>query len=121
MRPDWNGKSAKVSHPTIGKWFDGSVFSKPDDFTLSNGPRTIPNVRVPGVSNSDLSFFKNNYFGFEDKYNLQFRVEMFNAFNHPRYGGPDANVNDGSSFGVIQATNIISTQRQIQLAVKFNF
>jgi hypothetical protein len=121
MRPDWNGQSAKPSSQKLSNWFNASVFSKPAQFTLSNGPRTIPNVRVPGLSNSDLSFFKNNYFGTDDKYDLQFRVEMFNAFNHPRYGGPDANINDGASFGVIQPGNIISAPRQIQLAVKFNF
>jgi hypothetical protein len=121
MRPDWNGQNSKPSNQTLTEWFDGSVFKKPDNFTLSNGPRTIPNVRVPGLSNSDLSFFKNNYFGADDKYDLQFRIEMFNAFNHPRYGGPDANINDGVKFGTIDAGNIISQPRQIQLAVKFNF
>jgi hypothetical protein len=131
QRPLWNGKSAKLSHPTHDQWFDTSVFSKLPNFTIGNAPRTIPNVRVPGLSNSDLSFFKNNYFGPEDRFNAQFRVEMFNAFNHARWGAPDVNVNDCSTrdpatngctdgnFGKI--TSVRSTARQIQLAVKFIF
>ena len=118
QRPLWSGKSAKLDHPTLNEWFDTSVFSPLPNFTIGNAPRTIPNVRVPGVSNSDLSFFKNNYFGSEDRFNAQLRVEMFNAFNHPRFGAPDANVND-STFGKITST--VNSARQIQLALKFVF
>jgi len=120
QRPRWTGQNSKVSHQTHAQWFDTSQFDVPDNYTLGNAPRTLPNVRVPGLSNSDLSFFKNNYFGTEDRYNLQLRVEMFNAFNHPRFGGPDTNVRDGN-FGTISEGNVISAPRQIQLAVKFNF
>ena len=107
-----------------------SVFSQLPNFTLSNSPRTIPNVRVPGVANADLSFFKNNYFGTDDRYNAQFRLEMFNALNHACFNGPDANVNDCSArdasntciagnFGKITST--ANAARQIQLALKFTF
>jgi hypothetical protein len=99
-------------------------------FTLGTAPRTIPNVRTPGLSNSDLSFSKNNYFGSDNRFNAQFRMDMFNAFNHPRFGAPDANVNDCSArdasntcidgnFGKI--TSVRNSSRQIQLAVKFIF
>jgi hypothetical protein len=119
QRPLWNGKSATLSHPTHAEWFDTSVFSTLPNFTIGNAPRAIPNVRVPGVNNWDLSFFKNNYFGAEDHFNVQFRVEMFNAFNHARWGAPDSNVNDGSNFGKI--TSVVNSARQIQLALKFIF
>jgi hypothetical protein len=99
-------------------------------FTLGTAPRTIPNVRTPGLSNCDLSFSKNNYFGSDNRFNAQFRVDMFNAFNHPRWDKPDANVNDCSArdssgtctsgnFGKI--TSVRNSSRQIQLAVKFIF
>ncbi|HTR66293.1 MAG TPA: carboxypeptidase-like regulatory domain-containing protein [Terriglobales bacterium] len=117
-RPLWNGKSAKLSHPTHGEWFDTSVFSPLPQFTIGNAPRTIPNVRTPGLSNSDLSFAKNNYFGTDNRFNAQFRADLFNAFNHPRWGAPDANVND-ANFGKI--TSIRNSSRQIQLAMKFIF
>jgi hypothetical protein len=119
QRPLWNGQSAKLSNPTHDKWFDTSVFSQLPPLTIGNAPRTIPNVRVPGVSNSDLSFFKNNQFGSDGRFNAQFRVEMFNAFNHAQFNGPDANVNDGANFGKI--TSVANSARQIQLALKFMF
>ena len=118
QRPVWNGNSAKLSKPTHAEWFDTSVFSPLPEFTIGNAPRTIPNVRTPGLSNSDLSFSKNNYFGSDDRFNAQFRMDMFNAFNHPRWDKPDANVND-STFGKI--TSVRNSSRQIQLAVKFIF
>jgi hypothetical protein len=74
--------------------------------------------RVPGVSNADLSLFKNNYFGGEDRYNVQLRLEMFNALNHPRFGAPDSNLNSGN-FGRITST--VNSARQVQLALKFVF
>jgi hypothetical protein len=118
QRPVWSGASAKLSNPTHAEWFNTAVFSPLPQFTIGNAPRTIPNVRTPGLSNSDLSFFKNNYFGAESRFNAQFRADLFNAFNHARFGAPDANVND-SNFGTI--SSVRNSSRQIQLAVKFIF
>jgi hypothetical protein len=132
-RPLWNGQSAKLSNPTHGEWFNIDVFSPLPPFTLGTAPRTIPNVRTPGLSNTDLSFSKNNYFGAENRFNAQFRIDLFNAFNHPRWGAPDANVNDCDRDGVTglciddanlhfgKVTSIRNSSRQIQLAVKFIF
>ena len=46
---------------------------------------------------------------------LQFRVEALNAFNTPRFGAPDTNVNS-PSFGVVSTQ--ANTPRQIQLGLK---
>ena len=120
QRPDWTGENPAVSNPTLAHWFNTSVYSQPAEFTIGNAARTIANVRNPGVANCDLSFFKNNYLGAENRFNLQFRVEMFNAFNHPQFGAPDAGVNDGN-FGVISSMGTNYNPRNIQLALKFNY
>ena len=120
QRPDWSGADPRASNQTLNHWFNTSAYSQPAVFTIGNAPRTLANVRNPGVSDCDLSFFKNNYFGAENRYNLQFRVEMFNAFNHPQFGAPDAGVNDGN-FGVISSMGSFYNPRNIQLALKFNF
>jgi hypothetical protein len=119
-RPDWTGANPAISSQTLSHWFNTSVFSQPASFTLGNAPRTLGSVNNPGVNNWNISFFKNNYFGTDNRFNLQFRVEMFNAFNHPQFGAPDANVNDGT-FGVINSMGSFYNPRNVQLALKFNF
>jgi TonB dependent receptor len=119
-RPDWTGQNPAISNQTLSHWFNTSVFSQPASFTLGNASRTLGSVNNPGVNNWNISFFKNNYFGTENRFNLQFRVEMFNAFNHPQFGAPDANVNDGT-FGVVNSMGSFYNPRNIQLALKFYF
>jgi hypothetical protein len=118
QRLDNDGHSAKLSDPTLAEWFNTSVFYQPPTFTFGNVSRTLPDVRNPGVSTANLSLFKNNFFGPENRYNLQFRAEAFNALNHPQFGSPDANFPDGT-FGQINGS--ANPARQIQLAVKFRF
>ncbi len=113
-----NGRSARITGGTtderLARWFDTSVFSQPPSYTFGNVSRTLPDVRVPGQRNTDLSIFKNTYFA-ENKLNLQYRVEMFNAFNTPQWGRPGPGFGYGS-FGVISSTAV--GPRQIQMALK---
>ena len=120
QRPAWTGKDANLSNHTVNKWFDTAQFSKPAAFTIGNAPRTLPNVRNPSYDNLDASLVKNNKWGSSDQYDAQFRLEMFNAFNHPILGGPDTNIND-STFGQITPGNYANSARQIPLGFKFYY
>ena len=119
QRPNNNGHSADVSGGTtdqrLARWFDTSVFSLPAPYTFGNAPRTLPDVRNPGLKTTDLSVFKNNFFGPEGRLNLQYRLEMFNAFNTPQWGPPGGAVGSGS-FGIISSTAV--APRQVQMALK---
>jgi len=122
QRPDWSGTTAKLSTkaPSVNNavlLFNPTVFSKPLSFEIGNAPRTI-GVNNPSLQNLDLQFAKNTRFGHDDKYNFQFRTEMFNAFNHAGLGGPDTNLTD-SNFGKTQS--LAGTARRIQFAGKFVF
>jgi hypothetical protein len=71
----------------------------------------------------DMSLFKNMKFKrISENFNAQFRVEVFNIFNHPNFSPPvDFNAlfdNTGAplSTGVIDST--VTTSRQIQFALK---
>lgn len=97
-------------------WFNTSLYSVPANFTIGDAPRVLPNVRVPGYIDADMSAFKNNYIGANERYNVQIRLEAFNALNHPIFNGPDTGVQDGN-FGKI--TSQSNSGRQVQLAVKF--
>jgi len=107
-----------ISNQSRAKWFNTSIFSEPANFQLGNAPRVLPNVRTPGYVDADMSLFKNNYIGARELYNIQLRVEAFNAFNHPVFNGPDTSPAD-ANFGVI--TSQSNTNRQLQLAAKFIF
>jgi hypothetical protein len=56
-----------------------------------------------------------------EKLSLQFRLESFNAFNHPEFSFPNSNVNAGSAFGTITAINSHQPQRQNQGSLKLIF
>jgi len=107
-----------LAHKTLSKWFNTSIFSEPANFQLGNAPRVLPNVRTPEYVDADMSLFKNNYLGVHERYNLQLRVEAFNALNHPVFNGPDTSPAD-ANFGVI--TSQSNSGRQLQLAAKFIF
>jgi hypothetical protein len=93
------------------------VFSQPAAYTVGNVARTLPDVRVPGIYSTDLSIFKNTFFGPENRLNLQYRAEMFNAFNTPQWGRPGAQLG-ASNFGVISGYGSGLGPRQIQMALK---
>ena len=61
------------------------------------GPR-LPDIRNDGTYNWDLSVFKD--FHPVERLKIQFRAEALNAFNTPRFSGPNTSVTS-STFGVI--------------------
>jgi hypothetical protein len=76
--------------------------------------------------NLDFSLFKNNPIKrISEQFNVQFRVEFFNIFNHTTFNAPTANnaIFDGGSGdpvgGAGVATSTATTSRQIQFALKF--
>jgi hypothetical protein len=86
-------------------------------------------IRGPGSKNFDLSVVKN--WRMRDRYNLQFRAEMFNAFNHTNFNNIDSglslnNVAGSDNFGKSLNTSfgrIAATRgpREIQFGLKFSF
>jgi hypothetical protein len=83
----------------------------------------------PGVTSLDFSLYKNNYIKrISEKFNIQFRAEIFNIINHPNFAPPvtpdnvDIFDGTGSSTGVAgMITNTTTTAREIQFAVKVIF
>jgi hypothetical protein len=83
----------------------------------------------PGVSELDFSLFKNNYVKrISERFNVQFRAEIFNILNHVNFAPPSTPTNtdifDGSgslnsAAGVLTRTT--TTAREIQFAVKVIF
>jgi Carboxypeptidase regulatory-like domain/TonB dependent receptor len=99
-------------------------------------------LRGPGFFQADFSLMKD--FAVHEKMKLQFRVDLFNIFNHPNFGPPDGglctavsgptatlpaqctiNTNFGRVGGTIADTNGsqigTGTARQAQFSLKFTF
>jgi len=55
-------------------------------------------------------------FPIREKMRIEYRLEAFNAFNHPHFNGPDSGV-DSPTFGLI--SSLAGSQRQVQMALKF--
>jgi hypothetical protein len=75
------------------------------------------NLFGPHGWNVDLAVLKSFSMPWEG-HRLQFRWEMFNAFNHPTFGLPGVNIN-GTTFGRITSTQ--STAREMQFALRYDF
>ena len=119
QRPNSAGFSAKKSGPIqsrLDAFLDASAFSAPAPFTYGNAGRTLPDVRGPRFSNLDLSFVKT--FRVKENLRLQFRGELFNAFNMPMFGLPNQSFG-ARNFGMI--TSQQNDPRQVQLALRLTF
>ena len=72
------------SQRSLARWFDTEAFEQPERFQFGNAARSVG--RSPGSTNFDMGIMKN--FHFYERYRLQFRAELFNAFNTPNFGNP---------------------------------
>jgi hypothetical protein len=114
------------------QYTNGGFFINPAAFAIptsgsfgSCAPRAF---HGPGIQDTDLSLFKQ--FKMTERVQMQFRAEFFNAFNHPNFQNPNANIAFPGSFGKVTNTlsPILGTgsggpgdPREIQLALKLYF
>jgi len=73
-------------------------------------------LRAPGYEQIDTAVFKS--FHLFSEHRVDFRADFFNLFNIASYSTPDSGVTD-ANFGQITGTN--STERHIQLSLKYAF
>ncbi len=91
-----------------------AAFAAPAAYTFGNLGRN--RLRADPFKNLDLSLFRE--FPFAETRRLEFRVNAFNFTNTPTWGIPLQDINN-PNFGRIFSTR--STERQIQLSLKFYF
>jgi hypothetical protein len=111
QRPDLVGNPT-VSNPTLQQWFNTSAFAQPAPFTFGNAPRYLDSVRAPGLQQFDIGIQK--WFSWREILRLQFRGEMFNAFNRANFYAPNA-IFGAPAFGQISATY---PPRDVQFGLK---
>jgi hypothetical protein len=122
-RIDVIGKAAlPKGDRTFSRNFDTSVFRLPAKGTI--GTAQNPLLRGPGVNNFDISLFK--IFPIRERARLQFRAEMYNAFNHTQFSAfdtaarfdPATGAQGNARFGEFTAAR---SPRIMQMALRFSF
>jgi hypothetical protein len=100
-----------LAHQSRTEWFNTAAFVNAPAWSLGDAPRYFSDLRAPGYRNFDLSIQK--YFPIKESVRLQFRLDMFNAFNHTNFYSPNESI--GPGFGTI---NQAWTPRLMQAALK---
>ncbi|HET8548523.1 MAG TPA: carboxypeptidase regulatory-like domain-containing protein [Bryobacteraceae bacterium] len=104
------------------RWFDTSVFARPAKGDPGNAPKDV--FRGPGHNNWDISLVK-RFLLLSESRSLQFRWEMYNAFNHTQFSGVDSTARfdpEGKQvngrFGQVTSTR---SARVMQASLRFTF
>jgi hypothetical protein len=117
LSEEWTGSTegARVNvlgNPTLPKdqrtfdrWFNTDMIGMPAKYSFGNGG--VNYLRHPGVHNWDLAITKRFPLGSEQRW-LQFRTEMFNAWNHTQF----SSVGTGTTFD-----NATGRQTNLQFGV----
>jgi Carboxypeptidase regulatory-like domain len=106
---------------TIDKWFNTNCFTTTflSQALNSGHPRfgdSGRNILIgPGLRNADLALLKNDQI--TQRIGLEFRAELFNAFNTPSFGAPGSTVGT-PTYGVLTSSG---DSREVQLAMKLLF
>lgn len=113
QRPDLVGDPWKDAPKTVAKWFNTDAFALPALNTFGNAGRCL--FRGPGIHLWDLSIYKG--FKVSERVKMQFRAEMFNAFNHTNFSGV------GTTFASTTYGQITSAlaPREIQMGLRLSF
>jgi len=95
-----------------GQWFNPAAFAPQAAGTFGNVHRN--SLRGPGAFNMDLSL---SWVFQMEKVGLMFRVDAFNALNHPIWGNPTTGITSGN-FGKITT---FGQPRILQVGAKVMF
>lgn len=107
---------------TFNQNFNTFAFAPPAVGTFGNAPKDA--IRGPGINNWDLSFFKKIPLPGE-RLKLQFRGELYNAFNHTQFKSLDTGARFDQQGHQVNARFGEFTDawpaRRVQLALRLNF
>lgn len=98
-----------------GRYFNTACFATPATGFFGNSARAP--LHGPGVQNWDVGIQKHFRVPVTEQMKLQFRAEMFNAFNQAQFGNPNGNT--GSPlYGLVGSAR---QPRRVQFALKLMF
>jgi len=100
-----------------GQYFNPAAFARTPQFQFGNVSRYLPDVRNP--ANFGLNLLIEKQWSFYERYNVQFRTELFNATNSVNFAGPQTSITS-SAFGTVSLTQV-NSPRAIQFGLRFAF
>jgi hypothetical protein len=106
-----------VSHPNKNEWFNPAAFAVPAPDTFGDAQRNM--LRGPAWRNVDVSLGKT--FSIRESNRLEIRADMYNAFNHPQLGQPNANIGTSAAGEITNTTNFGGPERVVQFGAHFWF
>lgn len=84
--PGVDPKTSGKTEDRLNNWFNPAAWREAPPFTFGNAPRTDTRVRTPFKKNWDIALQKNQRLS--EKFTLQLRAELINAFDDPNFLGP---------------------------------
>ncbi|MDE0102301.1 MAG: TonB-dependent receptor [Bryobacterales bacterium] len=94
-----------------------AAFDETGSFDFGNAGAVLPNARNFSTFNEDFGLMKRIFFN--EDVNVEFRFEVFNAFNRVIFGNPAANVSNPAGFGTVGSQ--ANQPRQGQFGLKISF
>jgi len=92
---------------------------------LGKGNAAKDLFRLPGTNNWDISVFKNFNLAREGKVRMQYRLELYNAFNHTQFTGVDTtgrfDTNGNQVNALFGSYTSAANSRRIVMGLKLNF
>ena len=118
-RPDVVGP-IRIQDPRKGgaagpnQFFDPSSFATEPLGKIGNASHNL--FSGPGLNNWDFTLIKR--VDFKERYQLEFRSEFFNLFNHAQFNSPTGDIAAGDMFGRVFSA---ADPRFIQFGLKLQF
>ena len=109
----WRKTSLDAGARTPAKYFNTSAFAIAPQFTIGNASRNP--VRGPAYRDLDLALVKHTRF--TEKFDAEFRAELFNVTNTPAFSQPNGSFG-AAAFGSITSTT--TEQRVAQFALRLS-
>jgi hypothetical protein len=105
------------SQRSVTHWFDASCFAPPLPGTLGNSGAFV--LEGPGYNNQNISIAKT--FSLTERFRFTFTASASDAFNHPNFYLPAANISVPGSVGRISSMVDGASSRQVELRGRLNF
>lgn len=121
LNSDQSTRPDQISSPFAGtphsrnQWFNPAAFATPGLYLFGDAARNA--LTGPALFSADWGLYKN--FKVAERFNLQFRWEVYNAFNYTNLANPSNTNTDTPTAGLI--TEVQSPMRNMQFGLHLDW